>query len=367
MKQKISLVLSFFCLSFCMTGCGMSEEAKSAQAAIDALPASYSVSENDRLNKTENQYNRLSAEDQAKVKAEKLLDLKQAKEDYIKNEVEKINTAIDELDLTPEDEDDPDKIAELITADDLEKGTEDIDAIVSLIENLPAEEQYDINYRELQKKALACHELAEKKYIRIYSEKINAIMAYDSFNEWAYANINFADPAAYEKMLHFAGFLDSKSQVDTQKGVDAARAIADVHKQMNEIQKQISDETVTEDAIAVIDTLQSTVETNRKELKTTLEELLDQAYKNAAFEKALTQWCGSYQKVICYLEDEHYSEQLDERVKSLLSMISQFAEDNFEEEQDDLQDLLSKYDKEFDQYEKGLQKKKDLISDMIKE
>lgn len=349
MKRKIDLVLTIFSLTFLMTGCGMSEEAKAVQAAIDALPASYSASEDDRLAETEDQFDHLSAEDQAKVKAEKLLDLKQAKEDYIKNQTETVNSAIAALDLKSE------------SVSDLEKSADDLNAIASLIENAPAEVQFMINYSELIDKVVQCHETARREYGFTTSKFLMASNAYQAFIDWEHVKQNLDDPSAKSKMLDVADFLGNISDIDTQKGVDAAKALADAHEQIYEIQQQLDAGNVTGDTAAAADSIIGNVESNSNELKTTLEELQGQAEKIIPYEDALAKWYESMENLLSRTDFDALGEALTETLEDMLS--SKGSNTLGQELQDNLQKLLSRYDVTMNNYVKKIQQTKDSIDE----
>lgn len=98
MKKSVFLVLAMAaCL---LTGCGgkqISEKARSAQSAIDALPASYSEEAEDAYSNARILYNALTDEEKQDVNKEKLDALEKSREEAVKKPAEELNRKIRDL------------------------------------------------------------------------------------------------------------------------------------------------------------------------------------------------------------------------------------------------------------------------------
>ncbi|MBR6107314.1 MAG: hypothetical protein IKQ39_04820 [Oscillospiraceae bacterium] len=141
MKKKALLILA---LAACLlTGCGgkqLSERAKSAQSAIDALPSAYSEDAENAYSNAKLLYDVLTDEEKKDVNKEKLDALEQSRDDIVKKPAEEVNQKIRELTL------------KYSTAAELQQSADDIEEIVNEIDALSPLSAKAVDIRKLTEK-----------------------------------------------------------------------------------------------------------------------------------------------------------------------------------------------------------------------
>ncbi|MBR4200272.1 MAG: hypothetical protein IKQ91_03220 [Oscillospiraceae bacterium] len=321
MKKKNLCVGWLLCLAAAtLTGCGKSAEAKAAQTAIDALPASYSDSADEAIIKANDLYDKLSAEDRADVNAEKLVSLtEEQKKEYLKK-ADQVNKEIKNLSLKAD------------TAVSLKNSAKSINSIASDIQDLPARAQYAVEYDDLLKKIKKCEEEAEKTNNTMVSDTLYEIAAFNALEEWGNANRIEDDSTAYLKMCDVVSNLKKIQLYDTSKAVNAAQEMANIHQQMIEIRQKINAGTVDVNSYVTVISMLGSIETNSKVLKEELVNIKNKytdeegnaayiAYENAAKEyaKSLTNLLQQYEGSL-----DNYEKDL----KDMIDKVEKIAEQN---------------------------------------
>ncbi|MCM1131990.1 MAG: hypothetical protein NC340_00805 [Ruminococcus flavefaciens] len=126
MKRTISAILGFILCAGILTSCGLSEEAQKVKDMIDELPSTYSEEISDDLQKAEEAYNKLSADDKDSFNPKKLNALKDSRAQYVIDNTPTFGMTPDELvDKYKDEATDPDAFQYGYTATDNGDGTSD--------------------------------------------------------------------------------------------------------------------------------------------------------------------------------------------------------------------------------------------------
>lgn len=128
MKKTISALLGFILCAGMLTSCGLSEEGKKVKDMIDELPSTYSEEVDDDLQKAEEAYNNLSADDKNALKDKKLNKLKDSRKQYVIDNTKTFGITPEEfVDRLRDQAKDRDRLNASYTATDNGDGTSDFE------------------------------------------------------------------------------------------------------------------------------------------------------------------------------------------------------------------------------------------------
>lgn len=213
MKKKFLTVIA---LAACLlAGCGnqLSENAKAAQSAIDALPASYSDDAEEAYSNARSLYDALPDSDKNDVKKDKLDALEQSRNDVIVKPAEELNQKIKDLSL------------KYGTAEELQQSVDDLNDILNSAEKLPPAAVKLVDFEGLAKQAT---ELTDKTNQKMSAQTADAecistaASKYASAADWLSVN----EASAYTDMLDAVSALEGIKNYDATQAIKAGKTLA---------------------------------------------------------------------------------------------------------------------------------------------
>lgn len=212
-KRIIVILASTLCL---LSGCGekqLSEQAKSAQSAIDSLPATYSETVEDDYNNAKSLYSALSDEDKKDVKKEKLDELEKSREEIVVKPAEDLNKKIKDLTIKSE------------TAKDIDETNEQLEDVFDLLKKLPKVALKQVKSDDLKIKVIKACEDGKKTANNVNNDVerfSNAISCYSSACDWVGVN----NVSAYSEILNAISYLEKIKNYDASETLNAMRTLA---------------------------------------------------------------------------------------------------------------------------------------------
>ncbi len=256
MKRLITaLVVGAFLL--CSTGCGMSKKAHLVQDAIDELPSSYSLNDDDAIENVRTAYQALDDMQRSYIDAQKLDNLTNER-DSIKSQAESINKEIENLSIRVDDE------------SQIEKTSDQMLELSKKIEEFPSEYDELIDYDLLFDKYQSfMHGLVEvsNEYTNDLDHIENAINLNGEFIDAVKVWVRSMGSSAYVSGMTSA-MSECKKELKKVKRVDVDDAISLVSEIEGKLKKLsgLKDmETVGESDVKLIESLDAANDAGLKE------------------------------------------------------------------------------------------------------